>query len=175
MVQERQWFICIFFLVHSAYTYIGRKRGVGDERKIVKRAVKRSSKVVFRIGLLRLGPRRGAWPRQRYRRRETWTSGFWGQDGPTPRGRRGANDDGREAYGGQRLAGALDGRWGGHYGSDQRKEVFGWIGRRGREDVRPIRLDERVERELRQLGRRHGCELYLPPPQEGGSIRQHET
>ena len=44
MVQERQWFI-YFFLVHSAHTYIGRKRAVGSERKIVKRVVKRSSKV----------------------------------------------------------------------------------------------------------------------------------
>jgi hypothetical protein len=143
----------------------------------VKRAVKRSSKVsrahvisqsspcvpIGRVQdnleLLRLGPRRGAWPRQRHRRRETRTSGFWGQDGPTPRGRRGPNDDRREAYRRQRLAGAVDGRWGGNYGSDQRKEVFSRIGRRRREDVRPIGLDERVERELRRLRRRHGYEL----------------
>ena len=151
MVQGRRWFVCTFSTQRS-YIHRKKKRGVERERKIVKRIVKRSSKVpafplvVFRIVLR---PGHGAWPRQRYWWRAKRTSGFWGQDGPTSRGRRGANGDRREAYGGQRLAGAVDGRWGGSYGSGQRKEVFGRIGRRRREDVRPIGLDERVERKLR--------------------------
>lgn len=118
------------------------------------------ARVAFFILVSGVAPRPGSdeWPRHRRMRGAVWTPGIGGvDDGRSPRSRRGAENDRRVMDGG----GVLDADWRADEGGAQRRQVAGQVGSSSwRDDEHHIGLEAgRVDRELRQLRRRHGCKF----------------